>query len=157
MKHKLDQVKMTPAHLEREWEITIQTPLGGLELLLDAIGKAIPLRQGAYDHCLYVRKNGLQRFRAREGAHAGAEQTIQATDAAEIIFSIPVDEAMLNKVFETIFAAHVNEEPTVRVQELWGCRSRYLDDKDNPNRYWNRPDAAQIHGSAVEAEAEEQE
>ncbi len=64
---------------------------------------------------------------------------------------------MLNKVFETIFAAHVNEEPTVRVQELWGCRSRYLDDKDNPNRYWNRPDAAQIHGSAVEVEAEEQE
>ncbi len=46
-KHKLDQVKMTPAYLEREWEITIQTPLGGLDLLLDAIGKTIPLRQRA--------------------------------------------------------------------------------------------------------------
>jgi len=34
------------------------------------------------------------------------------------------------------------------VQELWGSRSRYLDDKDNPNRYWNRPDAAEIHGQA---------
>ena len=44
---------------------------------------------------------------------------------------------------------HVNEEPTIRVTEAWGCRSKLLDDKDNPNRYWNRPDAATLHGKSV--------
>jgi hypothetical protein len=29
-------------------------------------------------------------------------------------------------------------------------RSKFLDDKDNPNRYWNRPDAEQLHGEAVD-------
>jgi len=55
---------------------------------------------------------------------------------------------LLRRAFAVIFAHHVQEEPTVHVQELWGSRSRYLDDKDNPNRYWNRPDAAEIHGQA---------
>ena len=131
---KLDKVALGPARLERELQITIQTPCGGLDNLLTALGRELPLKQGAYDNCLYVRRAGSQRFRALEGSHAGAEKTIQTTDAAEIVFSIPFD---------------VNEEPTVRVQELWGSRSRYLDDKNNPNRYWNRPDAKQIHGTAT--------
>lgn len=38
-----------------------------------------------------------------------------------------------------VVPAHVNEEPTIRVTGAWGCRSKRLDDKDNPNRYWNRP------------------
>ena len=149
--NKLDNIKMKPAHLQREWQITIQTPLGGLDNLLSALGRAIPLKQGAYDNCLYVRKSASQRFRALDGSHAGAENTIQTTDAAEVVFSIPMEVEMLNQVFETIFANHVNEEPTVRVQEVWGCRSNYLDDKDNPNRYWNRPDAKQLHGEATPA------
>ena len=147
--NKLDDVDTGPAYLEREWQITIQTPCGGLDNLLLAIGRELPLKQGVYDNCLYVRNAGSQRFRALEGSHAGAEDTIQTTDAAEVIFSIPADEALLNQVFEVVFANHVNEEPTIRVQELWGCRSKYLNDKDNPNRYWNRPDAQQIHGKAT--------
>ena len=146
--NKLDDVNMGSAYLELEWQITIQTPHGGLDNLLIAIGRDLPLKQGAYDNCLYVRKAGSQRFRALAGSHAGAEGTIQTTDAAEVVFSIPTDEALLQQVFAVVFANHVNEEPTIRVQELWGCRSKYLDDKDNPNRYWNRPDAKQIHGKS---------
>ena len=148
-KNKLDNMDMPAVYLEREWQITIQTPLGGLDNLLTALGRDIPLKQGAYDNCLYVRKAGSQRFRALTGSHAGAERTVQATDSAEIVFSIPIDEAMLTQVFATIFANSCQEDPTVRVQEVWGCRSRYLFDKDNPNRYWNRSDAAQIHGTAT--------
>ena len=148
-KHELDQANMTPAYLEREWEIIIQTPVGGIEAVLDALDKTISLKQGAYDHCAYIRMAGSQRFRALEGSHAGNEGTTQTTDAAEIIISIPTDREILNKVFETVFAVHVNEEPTIHVAEVWGCRSKYLDDKDNPNRYWNRPDSKQIHGKST--------
>lgn len=148
-KHELDSFDMTPASLEREWVITVDTPTGGVPQVLEALGKELPLVQGPYDNCMYVRESGYQRFRALEGAHAGAEGTIQQTPASQIVFSLPTDFDLLRKAFDVIFAVHVNEEPTIRVEEVWGSRSKLLDDKDNPNRYWNRPDAESLHGDSV--------
>ena len=148
-RHELDGFDMAPASLEREWVITVDTPTGGVPPVLDALGKELPLIQGPYDNCLFVRENGYQRFRALEGSHAGAEGTIQHTPAQQIVFSIPPDPALLRKAFDVIFAVHVNEEPTIRVEEVWGSRSKLLDDKDNPNRYWNRADADTLHGKAI--------
>lgn len=136
--------------IERELQFTIDTPVGGLDQLLDAISESIPLRQGPYDCCLLVRRNCQQRFRALEGSHAGAENTIQQTEAAQVVFSIPADQSLLTQTFSVIFDAHVNEEPTIRITEVWGSRSKLLDDKDNPNRYWNKSDAQAIHGEAID-------
>ena len=147
--HELDGFDMTPAALERDWVITIDTPTGGVAPLLEALGQELPLLQGPYDNCLFVREECRQRFRALEGSHAGAEGTIQETPAQQVVFSIPPDQALLRKAFDVIFAVHVNEEPTIRVEEAWGSRSKLLDDKDNPNRYWNRPDADSLHGTSV--------
>ncbi|WP_138933173.1 hypothetical protein [Roseovarius arcticus] len=147
-KHVLDGFDMAPATLEREWVVTIDTPTGGVEPVLIALGKELPLTQGPYDNCMFVRENGYQRFRALEGSHAGAEGTIQKTAAQQIVFSLPCDPDLLRRAFDVIFSVHVNEEPTIRVEEVWGSRSKLLDDKDNPNRYWNRPDAAELHGDA---------
>ncbi len=144
--HILDGFDMVPAVLEREWVITIDTPSGGVEPVLIALGKELPLVQGPYDNCMFVRENGYQRFRALEGSHAGAEGTIQKTAAQQIVFSLPCDPDLLSKAFDVIFSVHVNEEPTIRVEEVWGSRSKFLDDKENPNRYWNRADAQELHG-----------
>ncbi len=148
--HELDGFDMQPATLEREWVVTVDTPTGGVPPVLDALGKELPLVQGPYDNCMFVRESGYQRFRALEGSHAGAEGTIQQTPASQIVFSLPPDRELLGKAFDVIFSVHVNEEPTIRVEEVWGSRSKLLDDKDNPNRYWNRPDADQLHGDAVD-------
>lgn len=149
--HELDNFDMRAAQLEREWVVTVQTPVAGIQPVLDALGREISLVQGAYDNCTYVRNDGFQTFRALEGSHAGAEGTVQKTTASEIVFAIPPDTKLLAKVFDTVFAVHVNEEPTIRVEEIWGSRSKYLDDKDNPNRYWNRSDADTIHGESSPA------
>ena len=98
---------------------------------------------------MFIRQNGFQRFRARPGSHAGDEGTIQQVPACQIVMNLPPDPALLSKAFDVIFAVHVNEEPTIRVTEEWGSRSKLLDDKENPNRYWNRPDAQDLHGKAV--------
>jgi hypothetical protein len=148
--HEFNRFNAKADKLEREWRVTIQTPAGGLESLFAGLGKEIPLVQGPYDHCVYVREGGQQRFRALEGSHAGDEGTIQATPASEIVFTIPPNLPLLEKVFETVFAVHSQEEPTMHVEEIWGSRSNFLDDKDNPNRYWNRPDAETLHGEVIE-------
>ena len=145
-KIELDGLELKPASLEAELRITVQCPAGGVPALIDALGAQLPLVQGAYDKCLYVREKGYQRFRALAGSHAGPENTIQTTDANEIIFTIPHDLGLLEKAFDVIFTYGVNEDPTIHVEQIWGSRSKYLDDKDNPNRYWNRPDADELHG-----------
>ncbi len=151
---ELAGVDLAVASLAREWRVTIQCPTGGVAVLLDTLGSHLPLRQGAYDNCLYVRQNGYQRFRALEGSHAGNEGTIQTTEADEIVFTIPSDLSLLRKAFEVIFRFGVQEDPTVHIEQIWGSRSKYLDDKGNPNRYWNRPDADEIHGSSSPAPTE---
>ena len=148
--HELDGLDMTAATLEKEWQVTVESPNAGVEGLLSALGRELPLRQGPYDNCLYVRDSGYQRFRALEGSHAGSEDTVQQTPASQVVFAIPADQTMLRKAFDVIFAAHVNEEPTIRITEVWGSRSKLLDDKANPNRYWNRADAATVHGRPVD-------
>jgi len=147
-RNKLDALELKSARLEKEWRVTIQVPTGGVRVLLDAIEDRIPLVQGAYDKCLFVREQGYQQFRALEGSYAGAEGTIQTTKISEIVLLIPQNENILSDVFETVFTFGVQEEPTISVEEVWGSRSKDLDDKDNPNRYWNRADADELHGEA---------
>ncbi len=60
-------------------------------------------------------------------------------------------ELILSFYLESVFKHHVNEEPTIRIQEAFGSRSKLLNDSDNPNRYWNRTDADVIHGHSVES------
>lgn len=57
-----------------------------------------------------------------------------------------LDRSLLSKALDIIFAIHVNEERTIRVEEVWGSRSKNLKNKDNPNLYWNRPDAESLQG-----------
>jgi len=145
----LDGIDLGPAVLEAEWTVVIDIPAAGVPTLIGALEKNLPLVQGPYDCCTYLQEGGHQRFRALEGSHAGAEGVVQQTPACQIVVSIPADEMLLKQAFEIIFQSHVNEEPTIRVYPGWGSRSKLLDDKDNPNRYWNRADSAEIHGQST--------
>ncbi|KIC36379.1 hypothetical protein RA27_22295 [Ruegeria sp. ANG-R] len=145
----LDDVDLKDAFLEKEWVLVIQTPVQGKESLLEALRKGVDLKQGHYDRCLQVSAAGEQQFRALEGSHAGAEQTIQSVSVVDITISIVPDKQLLEQALSIIFANHVHEEPTIRIGECWGTRSNYTGDEDNPNKYWNRPDAQAIHGTAI--------
>ena len=135
--------------LERRWMITVQTPEAALDDLIAGIEKDIPLLQGAYSHCMFVRRGGSTRFKNEAGAHGGAEDVVRDVPSAEIVLMIPHDLESLNHAIESILRSHVHEEPTMSVVECWGFLSGEVKDTTNPHRYWNRPDAEELHGRAV--------
>ena len=63
--------------LQTEWVINIQVPSKAIDEFTKMLGAEIPLMQGNYSHCMYVRDAGRCRFKGNEGAHGGAEETIQ--------------------------------------------------------------------------------
>ena len=135
--------------LQAEWVINIQVPSKAIDEFTRMLGEEIPLMQGNYSHCMYVRDAGRCRFKGNEGAHGGAEKTIQEVPSSEVIISIPQEYDFLKRVLEAIDKYHVHEEPTVRISEAFGLRSLYNSDTNNPNRYWNRDDKEEIHGTSV--------
>ena len=147
-KHEFEELELNTTSLVRQWLITIDTPIGGVDQVVTELGNKIPLVWGPYDNSMYINGSGLQRFRALEGSHAGSEGTVQQTAASQIIIAIPPDSELLAKTFNVIFEVHVNEEPGIIVEEVWASRSKLIGE-DNPNRYWNRDDAEQMHGEAI--------
>ena len=135
--------------LDCRWMITVQTPLAALDDLIAAIEKDIPLLQGAYSHCMFVRRDANVRFKNEEGSHGGAEDVVRDVPSAEIVLLIPHDMESLNHAIETIVRVHVHEEPTISVTQSWSYLSGMLKDEDNPNRYWNRADAKELHGDTA--------
>lgn len=142
-------IETDTAVLEREWVLVIQTPVTGMDVLLAALRTKVNLKQGHYECCLHISAPGEQQFRALEGSHAGIEDTVQSVPVVDITISIAPQENLLKQVLGVVFDHHVHEEPTIRITETWATRSKYSGDKDNPNKYWNRDDAAQIHGTAI--------
>lgn len=148
-KTPLDDYKDETCYVEKEWQISIQTPSLAVDDFAKALGDNIPLIQGHYTHCMYIQDNGRCRFKGGEGAHSGLEDTVQEVPSSDVIISIPQDPSQLKQVLKIINKYHVHEEPTVRITETFGLRSLYNSDADNPNKYWNRDDSEKIHGSSL--------
>ena len=132
--------------LERKWQVTVQTHEASLDELVTAIQENVELVQGAYSHCMFIRRSGTPRFRNRAGAHGGVEDVVREVPSAEIVLVIPNDKEFLELTIRCIAWSHVHEEPTISVIETWNHLSRPESNRDNPNRYWNREDGSEIHG-----------
>lgn len=136
--------------LKMNWQVSVQTPEASLDELVSAIQENLELVQGAYSHCMYIRRSGTTRFRNRSGAHGGMEDVIRAVPSAEIVLAIPHDMESLERAIRCITWHHVHEEPTISVIETWEYLSGPESSHDNPNRYWNRKDGKEIHGIPVD-------
>ena len=132
--------------LERKWQVTVQTPVVSLDELVSAIEGNLELVQGAYSHCMFIRRSGTTRFRNEAGAHGGAEEAVREVKSAEVVLVVPHDEESLKQAIQCIAWHHVHEEPTISVIETWGYLAGAGGDHENPNRYWNREDGDEIHG-----------
>lgn len=125
-------------HLVPCYLVEIQMPLEDVERIMEAVAAVTPLRIGAYDNNAFQSAPGIERYRPREGAVAGVEAgTRQRPGVAAITFQIDADQALLARLAETIFQIHSYQEPTILIREALASRSKGLDDRDNPHRWWN--------------------
>jgi hypothetical protein len=124
--------------IERLLLVTVQMPAEDVDRIMEHVVKAAPLAMGKYDSNAYQSAAGIERYRPLERAAAGAEDEVRKRPGVvEVSFELAEDQALLERVVELIFQVHSYQEPVIRVESILGSRSKGLDDKDNPNRWWN--------------------
>ncbi len=124
--------------LERVHLLRVFAPLEDVDRIMAQVGKILPLVQGKYDCNAFQSAPGVERYRPLEGAAAGAETAVRKRPGVvELSFEAPDDQAVLAEVVETIYQVHSYQEPVIRIEEILASRTKGLDDKDNPHRWWN--------------------
>ncbi|WP_374655999.1 hypothetical protein [Dongia sp.] len=119
--------------------VTVLTPPEDAEYLLKIVTGLTPLVMGRYDSNAFQGAGGIEFYRPLEGAAAGPETAVRARPGmVELTFELPEDPRLLSRVVETIFQHHAYQEPNIRVAPILSSRSKGLDDKANPRRWWNR-------------------
>lgn len=129
----------TPSvRMQRMICLTFQAPSEDVDRIMAAVTTIVPLAMGAYDSNAFQGAPGVERYRPCEGAAAGAETELRRRPGTvEISFDLPDDQSLAARVVEEIFQAHSYQEPVIRLASVWTSRSKGLDDRDNPNRWWN--------------------
>jgi hypothetical protein len=124
--------------LEPRTVLSFQAPGEDVDRIMAAVVRITPLDMGKYDRCAWQSAPGVERYRPREGAAAGAEtEERQRPGVVEVTFELPDDAALAARVVEAVFQAHSYQEPVIRLHTMLSSRSRGLDDSANPNRWWN--------------------
>jgi len=119
-------------------QVSVQAPVEDIDRIMAAVSALDPLIMGAYDNNAFQSAAGIERYRPLEGAAAGAETEIrQRPGVVQVGFHLPKDQGLLERVIEAIFQVHSYQEPLITVQDVLASRSKGLDDKNNPHRWWN--------------------
>lgn len=126
-------------HMARVLVVDVYAPQEDVDRIMEHVCDVDPLAQGLkYDSNAYQSSMGIERYRPRQGAAAGAEECIRLRPGVvRISFELPDDQDVLARVAEAIFQTHSYQEPVIRVHHILSSRSRGLNDRDNPNRWWN--------------------
>ena len=125
--------------MERLLQVSVFTPEEDVDRIMEHVCQIVPLAQGdSYDRYAYQSAPGVERYRPLEGAAAGPETEVRKRPGVvEISFELPNSQELLEQIVETIFQVHSYQEPVIKVQPVVVSRSKGLDDRDNPYRWWN--------------------
>ena len=134
----MESFETKSVRMERVFSLRLLAPEEDVDRIMKHVCSIAPLRQGSYDSNAWVSAPGIERYRPLEGAAAGAESEVRVrTGVTEINFEIPHDVSLLQAVTEKIYEVHSYQEMTLKVHEMLVSRTKGLDDKTNPHRWWN--------------------
>ena len=125
--------------MERLLQMSVFAPEEDVDRIMEHVCQIVPLAQGdSYDSNAYQSAPGVERYRPLEGAAAGSETEVRKRPGVvEVSFELPDNQELLEQIVETIFQVHSYQEPVIKVQSVMVSRSKGLDDRDNPHRWWN--------------------
>jgi hypothetical protein len=124
--------------MERLLLVTVQMPVEDVDRIMQQVATTAALAMGKYDSNAYQSGAGVERYRPLEGAAAGVEDDVRLRPGVvEVSFELPEDQELVERVVELVFQVHSYQEPVIRIAAILASRSKGLDDKDNPNRWWN--------------------
>lgn len=125
--------------IEPEYLVRVQIPPADVSRVLEAITNVSPLRYGKYEQVAFRSSTGTLQFKPLEGSKEGDSELLQLP-CDEISFTVPQDEGTIAAVIDAIIESHPYEEPVVLIQTVMSTRFKYTSTKDNPNKWWHRPD-----------------
>lgn len=108
--------------LQPIYRITVFVPRGALRALVEGVKRVYPLGDDYYDSVLWYLEDAREEFRARPRAHParGAIGELHQEPVSMLVFSVPRDEQLLEKVLELgVRANHPWEAPGLFVEESW--------------------------------------
>ncbi len=126
-------IRMVPLY-----EVRLLAPIEDVDRIMEHVCRIVPLVQGAYDSNAFQSASGIERYRPLEGAAAGAETELRKRPGVvEVGFDMPREPELLEQVIERIYEVHSYQEQTIKVREVLVSRTKGLDDRSNPHRWWN--------------------
>ena len=118
--------------------VSVQAPEADVERIMAAVIRLTPLAIGSYDRNVFRSAADIEYYRPLEGAAAGAEASARRRPGiVELSFQLPMDQELLAQALEAVFQVHSYQEPLIVVREVLASRSKGLDDRNNPHRWWN--------------------
>jgi|ERR1700733_191129 hypothetical protein len=113
------------------YRVTTFVPPEHLDSLLAGILKVVPLQFGLYDQVAWWSSPGIEQFKPRVGSNPtlGSADVLEKTNSVALIFSLPRNEALLEKVLqEGVIPSHPWEEPVVYIDEAMTTRTKNDED-----------------------------
>src|SRR5690606_34198870 len=88
--------------LQAIYRVTVFVPRDALRALVDGIKRVFPLGDDYYDSVLWYLEDAREEFRARPGANParGSVGKLHQEPVSMLVFSVPRDEAVLERVVE---------------------------------------------------------
>jgi hypothetical protein len=139
MTDTLMPIETPSVHMISATLVEVQVPPEDVERVMAAVTAIDPLAMSPrYDRNAWQSAPGIERYRPRIGAVAGAEQEVRLRPGVvRLIFETVGDAAHLSAIVEAVFQVHSYQEPVIRLSPCLTCRSKGLDDSANPHRWWN--------------------
>lgn len=102
------------------FHITVFVPPSRAQTIVDGVLAIDSLAYGDYDSVVWVSSAGAERFRPLPGSNAteGDINRLEVGDSVQVVFSIPRDDDLLERVLDQgIRPSHPWEEPVIYVTE----------------------------------------
>jgi hypothetical protein len=120
------------------WLVWVELADRDDERVRQAVTDAVGLEYGPYEGVAFESGAGVQFFRPKKGSKLGDTAETVKMPARVLTFTVVGDTASLAKAVEAVRHAHSYEEPVIMVQQVWASRADFSEDRENPNRWWNR-------------------